>query len=128
MANKGKLTLNGVDAHLERLAQLGRDVRTDAAEALQAGGEVAQEGMKKRVRKDTRNLEEHLVVNAPVIDGNFVSVEVGLIGADADTARYGNAQEFGTSSMPGQSYVRATLDNDRSKIRAAIRASLEGKG
>lgn len=128
MAVKGKLTLKGLDAYLEQLARAGRDVDKAAGKALAAGADVAVEGMRARVPKDTRNLESHLGATAPRQDGNYVYVEVGLVGADAETARYGTAQEYGTSKMQAQPYIRPTIDEDGKQIRAAIKASLEEDG
>ena len=77
--------------------------------------------MQRRVRKDTHHLEESIEASEPKQDGNFVYIEVGLINADAETARYGNANEYGTSSMPAQPYIRPALDEDMTKARAAMR-------
>ena len=88
---------------------------------LAAGGEVLLDGMKRRVPKDTHNLESHLTVDGPHQDGNFHYILVGISkSTDADTARYGNAQEYGTSSMPAQPYIRPTLDADKGKARRAM--------
>lgn len=128
MAVKGKLTLKGLDAYLERLAQAGADVDKSAGQALAAGASVALDGMQRRAPKDTRNLEQSLTATEPKQDGNYVYVEVGLVTADAETARYGTAQEYGTSKMAAQPYIRPTLDEDATRIRAAIKASLEEAG
>lgn len=124
MAKTVRVSTKGLSDSLEEIARLGRDVDAAAASALQAGGEVLLDGMVRRVPKDTRNLERHLVIKGPMRDGNFIAVEVGLIGADANTARYGNAQEYGTSSMPAQSYVRATAEADKGKAAKAMRDRL----
>ena len=95
---------------------------------IDAGQDVALAGMVRRVPKDTHNLELHLVKTAVQQDGNFVYGEVGLIGADAETARYGNAQEYGKANMAAQPYVRPTMDADKRKIRKAMRDSLKADG
>lgn len=129
MAVRAKLETKGFAEYLERIAQAGKDVDLAAAEALQAGGEVLLAGMQRRVPKDTHNLEQHLAVDGPHRDGNFHYVEVGLDKkSDADTARYGNAQEFGTSSMAAQPFVRPTLDTDMAKARRAMRDVFEANG
>ncbi len=123
---RGKITTKGFEAYLEKIAAAGKNVDQAAAGAVKAGGDVALAGMQRRVPKDTRNLEQHLVVDGPQQDGNFVFVEVGLSKtADADTTRYGNAQEFGTSTMAAQPYVRPTLAEDAGQIKTAMRKSLE---
>lgn len=128
MAISGYLTTRGFDEYLERVNRAGRDVDGAAARALLAGANVLLPGMKRRVRKDTRNLENHLIIDGPYQDGNYHFLEVGLVGADATTARYGNVQEYGSVSVSPQSYIRATLDNDKSKARRAIKESLIADG
>jgi HK97 gp10 family phage protein len=124
MSTTGKLTTRGFDEYLERIVQAGRDVDAAAAKALAAGAAVALEGMQQRVAVVTGNLKDNLVATESQQDGNYVFVKVGLISADPDTARYGNAQEFGTSSMPAHPYVRPALDEEKARIRAAIKQSL----
>jgi HK97 gp10 family phage protein len=131
MAVRGYLSLKGLEKWLEALGQAGQDVGQAADRALQAGAEVALEGMQKRVPKDTHNLENHLAILGPEADGNYHSVQIGLLrgkGLDADTARYGHAQEYGSASMPAQPYIRPTMDEDKAKIRGAMRASLKKDG
>lgn len=128
MTVRGKIDLKGLEAWLEDLAAAGNDINAAAARAIEAGQEVALKGMQRRAPKDTHNLEEHLVITKVRIDGNFVYGEVGLIGADADTARYGNAQEYGTSNMAAQPYIRPTMQGDKGKIRKAMRVVLEKEG
>jgi HK97 gp10 family phage protein len=84
--------------------------------------------MKRRVPKDTHNLESHLVIWGPRQDGNFHYILVGLVNADAKTARYGTAQEYGTSSMAAQPYIRPTLDEDKSKAGKAMLEVLKEAG
>lgn len=129
MTTRGTISLKGFDEYLERVAKAGRDVDKAAAEAVAAGGDVLLEGMQRRVPKDTYNLEQHLERTEPKRDGNYTFVEVGLSKqADADTARYGNAQEYGSSSMAAQPYIRPTLDEDGSKARAAVGKTLKEAG
>jgi len=129
MATKGWITTKGFAEYLERIAEAGRDVDQAAAEAVRAGGAVLLAGMVRRVPKDTHNLEQHLVATEPVREGNFTFLTVGMReGADAETARYGNAQEYGTSSMAAQPYIRSTMDSDTPRARKAMREVLEGFG
>ena len=126
---RGKITTSGFDEYLERIQKAGRDIDAAIHEALKDGGAVAIEGMHRRVPKDTLNLENHLEATEPQQDGNYSFVLVGISKrANAETARYGYAQEFGTSSMQGHPYIRPTMDEDRAKIRAAIRKSLVESG
>lgn len=126
MPVKSKLETRGLAEYLEAVAKAGHDVDAVAAEALEDGSEILLAGMQKRVPKDKHNLEHTLAIDGPNQDGNFHFIEVGLLGkgphkADADTARYGTAQEYGTSSMAAQPYVRPTIDRDMSKARKAMR-------
>jgi HK97 gp10 family phage protein len=128
MATKGRINTKGFEQYLERIARAGSDIDAAAGRALQAGGDVLLAGMKRRVPKDTRNLEEHLVIDGPHQDGNYIYIDVGIPSdkrTDAETARYGNAQEYGTSSMPAQPYIRPTMDEERAKARRAMRSSLK---
>jgi|DewCreStandDraft_4_1066084.scaffolds.fasta_scaffold06643_7 HK97 gp10 family phage protein len=132
MATKATLTLKGLDEYLEKIAAAGKDVDEAAARAVLAGAEVLQEGMRNRVPVRTGNLRENIRIFGPEQDGNFVFCEVGLIDrrglTDADTARYGNAQEYGTSSMAAQPYIRPTIAEDGKKARDAMKESLEESG
>src|SRR4030066_619518 len=126
MTVREKLDTKGFSEYIERIAQAGQDVDQAAAAALAAGGDVLLEGMQRRVPKDTPNLEQHLERTAPQQDGNYIFVEVGLSKkADAETARYGTAQEYGTSSMAAQPYIRPTLDSDMGKARKVMKKELE---
>ncbi len=121
-----KLTIKGFEKYLEDIARAGRDLDTAADRALAAGGAVLVEGMRQRVAKDTHNLENHITCTEPVQDGNFHFIEVGLNkGVDANTARYGNVQEFGSAHTPAHPYVRPTTDEDMGKARAAMRKVFE---
>lgn len=126
MTTRVKLETKGFAEYLEKITQAGQDVDAAAAKALEAGGEILLAGMVRRVPKDTHNLERHLDVDGPHRDGNFHYVLVGVEkGTDADTARYANAQEYGTSSMAAQPYIRPTLDSDMGKARKAMRKTFE---
>lgn len=130
MAIRTKLTTKGFEEYLEKIAAAGMNVDLAADEALAAGGEVLLAGMQRRAPVGQSpddphpgNLKSKLAKSEPEQDGNFHSIEVGLLkGTDADTARYGNAQEFGTSSMAAQPYVRPALDSDMGKARSAMRS------
>ncbi len=74
-------------------------------------------------------MHDNLAVDGPYQDANYHYVMVGLSSsADADTARYGNAQEYGSSSMAAHPYVRPTLDSDFGKARSAMRDVFKEQG
>jgi HK97 gp10 family phage protein len=120
MATWVKLSTKGFEEYLENLARAGKDIDAIADQALAAGGEVLLQGMRRRVPKDTGNLESKLRIDGPHRDGNFHYILVGLVNADAETARYGTAQEYGTSSMAAQPYIRPTIDEDKGKAGKAM--------
>lgn len=122
-----KLETKGFSEYLERTVQAGHNIDLVADEALSSGGDVLLDGMLRRVPRKTGNLAAHLERTEPERDGNFHSVLVGLSrSADANTARYGGAQEFGTSSMPAHPYIRPAIDEDMRSARAAMRAIFKG--
>jgi HK97 gp10 family phage protein len=126
---KTTLTTKGFDEYLEKIAQAGKDIDAISDDALKAGGEVLVEGMRRRARERTGNLKRKIRATQPKQDGNFHYTEVGLpAGTDADTARYGNANEFGTANMAAQPYIRPALDEDMKTARAAMRKVFEESG
>lgn len=126
MATRVIFSTKEIINYLEDLVNKNKNIDQVVPRALKAGGEILLDGMKKRVRKDTHNLEEHLEMDGPHQDGNYHFVKVGLSQkTDAETARYANAQEYGTSSMSAKSYIRATMDHDRSKARKAMLAVIK---
>jgi HK97 gp10 family phage protein len=121
--------MDGFGKYLEDIAKAGQNVDAACDRAVSAGGDVILAGMQERVHKLTGNLEANLECTAPAADGNFHYIEVGMRkGVDADTARYGNAQEYGGSKNPPNSYIRAGFDEKRSAARAAMRDSLKKDG
>ena len=129
MVVKSRITTKGFEEYLEAIAKAGQNIDAIADEALLAGGEVLLEGMDRRVPKDTHNLEKHLALIGPVQDGNLHYVEVGNPPTtDANTARYGNEQEYGSANTPAQPYIRPSLDHDMGKARARMKEVFVEKG
>lgn len=134
MAVRTKLTTKGLEETLEALAKAGADLDAAVAEGLKAGGQVLLDGMLERVPRDTGNLAGNLSIAGPFLDESESRhyMYVGLNrGVDAETARYGAAQEYGTKSTPPQSFLRATVDADlrraRAEMIAVVKARLERK-
>lgn len=128
MAVRVKLTMKGFEQYLEQIAQTGRDIDAVTDRALLAGAQVLQAGMKHRAPKDTHNLEEHIKINGPEQNGNYHSIEVGVIHdkefTDAETARYAVAQEYGWISKKAHQshpFIRPTLDNDKAAAQRAMK-------
>ena len=132
MAVKSRLVAKGFEEYLEAIAKAGQNIDAVADEALKAGALVLQKGMKSRAPKDTHNLEAHINIDGPYQDGNFHYVDVGVIHkiefTDAETARYGNVQEYSSANTPAQPYIRPTLDHDMSKARAEMKKVFVEKG
>jgi len=122
MPIKTRITTQGFSEYLERLAKAGRDIDVVSDDALREGGEILEAGMITRVPKFSHDLQNSLAVDGPNQDGNFHYIEVGVVKPlNADVARYGNVQEYGSASTPAQPYIRPTLDGDMSKARAEMK-------
>lgn len=126
---KTKLTTKGFEDYLERLVAAHADIDAICDEALAAGGEVLLEGMQRRVPVDTGNLKDNLTVTEPMHDGNFHSINIGLVqGVDAKTMTYGMVQEYGSGHVAAQPYIRPTMDEDMGKARKAMKKIFVEKG
>ena len=126
MAVRAKITTKGFTEALEVLAEMGRDVSPIIDEALEAGGGVLLDGMQRRAPKDTGNLHDKLALEGPKQDGNYHFVRVGMASdIDAETARYGTAQEYGTANRAAQPYIRPTIDEDMKAARRKMLAVLK---
>jgi HK97 gp10 family phage protein len=110
---------------METLATMETDINAVAGEMLDAGADVVLAGMKRRVPKRTGKLHDSLKKGEVQRDGNVSFIEIGLIDAPAEVVRYGTVQEFGSSSVSAQSYLRATMKEDKSKSTKAMKAVLE---
>lgn len=128
MTVRGKITTKGLEKYIEAVAEMGKDIDPVVDQALEAGAGVLLDGMKERVPKDTHNLENHLVVGQIRKSFDFHYIYVGLLFPDAETARYGTVQEYGSSKMAAQPYFRPTMDEDASKARTAMRHVLKAAG
>jgi HK97 gp10 family phage protein len=132
MATKGKFDLKGLNEYLERIAEAGLNVDAAVKKALEAGGRAALEGMLMRVPIDTHNLQEHLTVDPVKREGNYSFIRVGIPHniqqTDAETARYANAQEYGTSSMAATPYIRPTIEEDGALIKRVMKDVLKEEG
>lgn len=130
MAVKSRITTQGFKEYFERLSEAGKNVDVVADQALTAGADVILAGMKQRAPVDTGNLQDTLNRTEPQQDGFFHFIDVGLVDADGETARYGTVQEYGSSSNAAQPYIRPAMDEDIRNARKAMvdvfkRAGLE---
>lgn len=130
---KVKLELKGLEEYLERIVQAGNDVDEAAVAALEAGSNVMVDGMQRRAPYDESNfsephLRDALKKSEVHSDGSYHWVEVGLVDADGPMMRKAMANEFGTSSMSAQPYIRPTIAEDKAKIIAAEKEVLQSRG
>lgn len=134
-----KLNIKGFEEYLEKIAQAGKDIDTAVDAALLVGAEIIQKEMQDRTPvgqapKDPHpgNLRAHIKIKGPAQDGNYHVVEVGLIHdeayTDAETTRYGNANEYGTARMPARSFIRSGINYSKIRVRSAMRKELERRG
>jgi HK97 gp10 family phage protein len=133
MTARVELSLKSLSVYLEDLAQAGQDVDQVVAEALMVGGDVILERMQELVPERTGNLKRNIVRTEVFQDGNFSYLFVGMdVNADADTARYGYAVEYGykrgRKQYPPQSYIRAGFDQTKSAALKAMRDTLKARG
>lgn len=118
---------------VEAMELEAQEIDTNLAIAIKEGAKIAQQGMKRRVKKDTRNLENNIHIDrVKNADGQF-SIEIGLMRAgqykvDADTARYGNVLEYGSTTQRAHSYVRTTMLEDNDEMFRAIFEKLKSLG
>jgi HK97 gp10 family phage protein len=120
--------LTGFEQYLEKMANVPGLLDKAIDRANVAGADVILEGMLRRVPVLTGNLKNSLDRSEPKADGNVRFVEIGMGrkgSVDAETARYGNVMEYGSSSAQAQPYIRPAFDEDRTAARKAQRESLK---
>ena len=126
MAIRGTFQVKGVEEVMEKLRQKGVDLDAAAADAVLAAGNSLLTDMQALVPVDTGNLRDKLRVAGPNRDGNYVFATIGLSSqVDAETARYGTVQEYGSAHTPAQPYIRPALDNGKTRARRAMIAALK---
>jgi HK97 gp10 family phage protein len=129
MPVKVKLDFRAFSNYLEDIQKAGKLVNEAVEAALDAGADVLVNGMKLRAPVDTGNLQEHIDRTPVIWDGNDAYVYVGLLrNVDAETARYGTTQEYGSAKMPAHPYIRPTVDEDRRKVRKVMVTELKKRG
>ena len=126
---KATLSTKGFADFLELIAEMGEDVNEAAVEALNAGADVIQAGMKKRAPKRTHRLENAIDKSDVMVEGNEITIEIGLLhGGDKEANRYGPVNEFGKANMAAQPFVRPTMKEDGNKANQAMKAVFVERG
>jgi HK97 gp10 family phage protein len=138
MTTRATLDVKGMDQYLEAIQKAGIDIDAAAQRALAAGAEVLHAEMDHLVPvgnaaegdEHPGNLRKAIVIEGPYQDGNVSYVQIGVVNADADTAIYGNVQEYGSPSkhIKPQSYIRAAVDHKAATVKRTIRESLKSEG
>ena len=132
MTTQTNFDVKGFEDYLERVELAGQDIDDSVDKALLAGGEVIQDEMLVNVPFFTGNLAKHIQIKGPLRDGNYHSVEVGVIHdaafTDDETARYGNAQEYGSVKNSAHPYIRPGIDHSKSKVRKTMKESITRDG
>jgi hypothetical protein len=133
----GSLALTGLDKWLADLQTEVTDIDAAIGRAeLKGADPIQREMVALSPGPRTHKLERKIRIKGPTHDGNLTTTEIGVIHdpafTDADTARYGNAEEYGWSSggvwHPGTGYIRQGLDNRRAEAMARIKQSLKDEG
>lgn len=128
MTTQTNVKTSGFDEYLEKIAKAGSNIDASADKAVLAGGEVFQDEMIANVPLLTGNLADHIKIKGPIRDGNFHYVEVGVIHddafTDAETARYGNAQEYGSVKNAAHPYIRPGATSGKPKATKKMKESL----
>lgn len=136
MATKGTFSMTGLSDWLEDLARAGQDVDAVVQEVLMEGAAPVLAEMQRLVPVGSAaegdphpgNLRNHLAIDGPHQEGNFNYVDVGVIDADAETAIYGNVQEYGSGHNAAQPYIRPAIKKHKSVIKKTLKAVLERYG
>jgi HK97 gp10 family phage protein len=138
MTTKASFNLNGMAKYLEDIVQAGVDIDPAADRALQAGADVLLPEMQRLVPvgdsaegdEHPGNLKRNIVIEGPTQAGNLHTIEIGVLDADAETAIYGNVQEYGSPSkhIVAQPYIRPAIDGKKAAVKKAIKQSLVNEG
>ncbi len=124
MATRVRVSTKGLEQHLAKLAEQKVDIDKVVLDALAESAAILQAEMVRLAPVKTGNLREHIKIFGPERDGNFTYVEVGVIHSrkftDAKTARYANAQEYGTSSMAAHPFIRTGTTRAKGKARRLL--------
>lgn len=135
MTTQAWFTVRGLEEYLENIQKAGVNIDAAAQRALQKGAAILEAEMEARAPVgETGNLLAHVEVDGPHQIGNYSYVDIGVIHnaslTDAETAIYGNVQEYGAPSknIPAQPYIRPAIDSKKSAVARAVRESLKAEG
>lgn len=140
MVTQGYFDLKGFGEYLEEIARAGQDIDAAAQRAIAKGADILEVEMESLVpigdaaKGDPHpgNLLAHIKTKGPLQEGNFSYAEVGVIHdlayTDAETAIYGNVQEYGSATNKAQPYIRPAIDSKRRTVMTTMKESLQEEG
>ncbi|MDK2587476.1 HK97 gp10 family phage protein [Romboutsia sedimentorum] len=109
---------------LEKLDNLEKKAKNDMSKnALNKGADIMKSTIKGNVPIDTSALQE-AIDKSNAKGGINPTIKVGLIDADADVMRYGNAQNFGTENMIGKKFMERSFIESKDEVIEAIKESI----
>ncbi len=109
---------------LEALEKLEKKAKGDMSKnALNKGADIMKSTIKGNVPIDTGKLQE-AIDKSNAKGGINPKIKVGLIGADGEVTRYGNAQNFGTESMIGKKFMERSFVESKDEVIEAIKQSI----
>ncbi|MDK2587461.1 HK97 gp10 family phage protein [Romboutsia sedimentorum] len=109
---------------LEKLDNLEKKAKNDMSKnALNKGADIMKSTIKANIPVDTGALQES-IDKSNVKGGANPKINVGLIDADADVIRYGNAQEFGTESMVAKKFMKKSFIESKGEVLETIKESI----
>lgn len=125
---KSTLSTKGFEEYLEKLAQAGADIDAVSDEALNAGAKILQDGMIRRSPVRTGKLRGHIRIKGPFQDGNFHTVQVGVLDVNREKETYFFYQEVGSARTAAHPYIRPTFDEDMKKAKAEMLKIFKSRG
>lgn len=124
MSDGIKIEVTGVKELQAKLLTISTKLPSIVAQAVSEGAEVVENSAKSKVRVKTGNLKNSIEQKNKTQTSSKVSVDIGT---DVD---YAAANEYGTSKMSAQPFLRPALDENsnaiKTKIEAAIKSALGG--
>jgi HK97 gp10 family phage protein len=127
---KAFIDITGIEEYMDKLVQAEKDLDAAAEKGLSAAGKVLFQAIYSRVPFDSgdpsnEHLRNHITLNGPFRDGDDHYLYVEVDKNDADARRYGMANEYGSSKMAAQSYIRAGKLSAKYRARQAMIAELK---
>ena len=132
MVTQAKFTYKGLSEWMELLAEAADDVDGAVHEVIFEAATEVEQDMKSLVPIDTGNLHDHIQIDGPHQEGNFIYADVGVIHdagfTDKDTAIYGNVMEYGSTRVAAQPYIRPAIQKNKSILRRSMQKVLKRYG